>query len=194
MGQYYRPILQYVDKEGNTKETEGFNNYVDGKYAPAKLMEHSWFNNPFVCAVASKIWRKRARLAWVGDYADSEDNNWNDEMQRVWEEDGFANKHLIYNGFGLAGKIFVNHTKREYVNLDNFYETSKKESDWVVNPISLLTAIGNGKGNGDYHENDDDVAKVGDWTWDVLEIISCYKINKYEDYRDITEDVRFKEY
>lgn len=52
MGQYYRPIL------GNVFGTDCkvFDRSVDGERTFAKLMEHSWWENPFVNSFSSRLY------------------------------------------------------------------------------------------------------------------------------------------
>ena len=40
MGQYYRPVI-----ETDENELKAIDNYVNGNYQLAKLMEHSWYDN-----------------------------------------------------------------------------------------------------------------------------------------------------
>ena len=60
-----------------------------------------------------------------------------------------------------------------------------KEGDWIYTPISLLTAIGNGRGGGDYRR---DNSLVGYWAGDEV-YLSESKPN--EKYLDVTDDVDF---
>ena len=80
MGQYYNAVI----KTNGIKEV--FYHQVDGEYMLAKLLEHSYWENPFVLAVASKLWRTKGKLAWVGDYAEAGDFNWNEEFADSHEE------------------------------------------------------------------------------------------------------------
>ena len=63
MGQYYVPLV------GNAfgDDLKGFDRSVNGEYTFAKLMEHSWWQNPFVNAFSDLLYREPSRLAWVGD-------------------------------------------------------------------------------------------------------------------------------
>jgi len=200
MGQYYNPMLEI---EGNVTT---YATRVDGDYMMAKLMEHSWWANPFVLAVASKLWRTKGRLAWIGDYAEEGDKNWNPAFSEAYNGD--ASDDLAYNGFRLEGKLFLNHTKREFVDLDKYLECMKeRKQEWITNPISLLTAVGNGKGGGDFRGSLKD--SVGRWAWDELEItdedVYNYHWNiekreydkslkeEFEGFSDITEEVLFIE-
>lgn len=201
MGQYYNAMIQINGKN------DVFNHYVDGEYMMAKLMEHSWWENAFVLAVASKLWRTKGRLAWVGDYADEEDANWKDEFKAAHGGDE-ASKVLTYNGFRLEGKIFINHDKKIFIDLDK-YKEKLKDFEWIINPVSLLTAVGNGKGGGDFYKSGRGYELVGTWTWDIVEItdeeIYNWKYNnqtqkydkflkkEFEDYIDVTDEYLFAE-
>ena len=59
MGQYYKAVL----KINGGKEV--FLTYIDGEFVGCKLMEHSYWDNSFVLAIASKFWRTKGQLAWV---------------------------------------------------------------------------------------------------------------------------------
>ena len=161
MGQYYNAVLKI------NGEKEVFSIYVDGKFVGCKLMEHSYWDNSFVLAIASKFWRTKGQLAWVGDYADEDDFNWNTEFEDAWSN--IARADLSYNGFRLEGKYLINHTKKIFIDLDEYKKLLEKEN-WIINPLSLLTAVGNGKGGGDFGDEQVGAKMVGSWTWDIIEI------------------------
>ena len=70
--------------------------------------------------------------------------------------------------FSLDGKYLVNHSQQVYLNCDSYYERNKDNDDWCVNPLSLLTAIGNGLGGGDYRGINEDY--VGEWAWETISV------------------------
>jgi hypothetical protein len=85
-------------------------------------------------------------------------------------------------------KYLLNRTKGVALDLKSYKE--KSESDgWVINPISLLTAIGNGRGGGDYHECYPNFDIVGMWTFDELELVKELPDGDWE----IDQDLFFKE-
>lgn len=199
MGQYYNAVVEIKGKK------EVYYHMVDKKYMMAKLLEHGYYNNPFVLAIASKFWRKKGKLAWVGDYAEPEDFNWNEAFENAHSDD--AKENLKYNGFRLEGKLFVNHTKKMIIDLDDYKELLK-EQDMIISPIPLLTAVGNDKGGGDFHKgNGVGYELIGTWAWDEIEITDddeqFYEF-KYEegkwnkipktDYVDVTKDYLFIEH
>lgn len=65
MGQYYRPV---VELDG---EITVYNRDVDNEYTLAKLCEHSWLKNPLMQAISEKLYKKKGRLLWCGDYAET---------------------------------------------------------------------------------------------------------------------------
>ena len=174
MGQYYRPVLANVEGE-NVKV---YDRSVDGEYMMAKLMEHSWIGNACLNHVAKRLYNTPKRLVWMGDYAEQEDfegdfkkdRNIPDNIpapdyKQAWETEqvrGFKGK-----GIDIDGKFFINHEQKSYVDIDEYIAKSN-DSEWVINPISLLTAIGNGRGGGDYGGINEEY--VGKWAWNIVEI------------------------
>ena len=60
-----------------------------------------------------------------------------------------------------------------------------KEGNWTYSPISILTAIGNGRGCGDYHK---DNQMVGYWAGDMVYLSTTKPEEKFV---DITADCDF---
>ena len=202
MGQYYNAVIEI---NGNK---DVFYHQVDCKYMAAKLTEHSYWENPFVLAIASKLWRTKGKLAWVGDYAEDSDFNWNEAFSDAHAEN-VPREDLTYNGFRLEGKFFINHDKKMIIDLDE-YRNLLKDVDMVISPIPLLTAVGNDKGGGDFHRGSGQgYDLIGTWAWDIVEItdrdIYDWKYNieikdwekslkqEFLDYIDVTKDYLFIE-
>lgn len=144
-------------------------------FSGLKLMEHSWLGNDFVNGVLESVWDDPGRVVWVGDYADDRgdfDGRYTEAVYSdVWGDDGapelpFDDVPSIHeSGF------LVNVDRGEYVDLARYAEASgftPKWGDgvWVVHPLPLLTAVGNGRGGGDYHGTNMDM--VGAWAMDVV--------------------------
>ncbi len=173
MGQYYRPILG--DAYGLNCMV--FDRSVDGKYTLAKLMEHSWWLNPFVNAFSAQIYNSKSRVCWVGDYADEPDdfkftNNsafYVPNYNEVW---GNKVKLLTSHStnFTLDGKILLNHDRKEFIDLDEYKRKSKDKEGWTIHPLPLLTAVGNDRGGGDFHEGNVGYEFVGIWAWQLISI------------------------
>ena len=81
-------------------------------------------------------------------------------------------------------KFIINHTKKQFIHMGEYiaqnsyeekglfengeYNESAVET-WCVHPLPILTACGNGRGNGDYAEWQPDFANVGTWAFDLIE-------------------------
>lgn len=153
MGQYFKPVSL------DAKE----------KVVPfgLKLMEHSWINNSTMKAVERLLspgnkWHK-TRIVWAGDYMDRGlfvDTNctlytvaterWPDASSDLDGPD------VIYA---------VNHTKNVYIDLREVPDVEDEEG-LKIHPLSVLTSSGNGRGGGDYRDDDDE--NVGSWAGDVI--------------------------
>ena len=173
MGQYYKPILG--DAFG--LECKVFDRSVDGEYTFAKLLEHSWWQNPFVNAFSEFLYNEPSRVAWVGDYADEPDDFnfpncsafyvpcygevWGDTVSAIG---------VSFTDFTLDGKFLLNHDNKQFVDLDEYKAESVDKDGWVIHPLPLLTAVGNGRGGGDFHEGNTGFDYVGLWAWQLLSI------------------------
>lgn len=185
MGQYY--CATTIDKEGKLtvyslqptifKETRNYD-YYNG----IKLMEHSWVGNSFTDFFSKLIYKKPIAVAWVGDYAnDAKEQTYEcnpdfripceqyeDFYKAVWSDDS---EHVDFEigkrHFNYRGKYLVNHTKKCYFSMTPF---AHKKSEWTIYPVSLLCAVGNGLGGGDYHKNSPDSHLVGSWALDIISI------------------------
>lgn len=165
IGQYWYGVI-----ERNKSKPEAFRQVGLGYL---KLMEHSWWKNPYPNWFCHRLTEFPSRIAWVGDYSDDAgcpkelwDIAWNDDAPKM----GIAYDEL----FTLDGKYLVNHTKQEYLDCDEYYKVAngngRMGDGWVPHPLPLLTAIGNGRGGGDYRGVNQEL--IGYWAWDILQIIS----------------------
>lgn len=187
MGQYYNIIIKPQGEE----KVHAYDRTIDGEYTMAKLMEHSWYLNPMVNAISEKLYNKPSQIAWVGDYADE-----NELYHCAYPKNGKYCK-LHKTEFTLNGRYLVNHTKKLILDCWGYVVKSieqnpdKKYNRWVIHPLPLLTALGNGRGGGDYRGNNED--KVGSWAWDTLEIVDWERKEelKKQDYQDF--DILFLE-
>lgn len=177
MGQYYKPVsldrMEYVLTH----------DYDSG----LKLMEHSYIGNPVLNVVESLLsnggdWYKN-RIVWAGDYAD--EGKFVPEIKPMWTEDGqpfMSNEISLYRYASYEGKqiepksptvrtpcqFLCNWDKKEYVNLAAVKPigASGWEAKNYIHPLSLLTADGNGRGGGDYRNDNDEM--VGAWAGDRI--------------------------
>ena len=158
MGQYYKPI--------NLESGQWLYSHDYG--SGLKLMEHSWIGNQFVGAAMKVMieggpWYKKP-IVWCGDYYNEEGEEdyygHADDDMKIRPEESLSEKEQL-------DAILVNHTTKEYV----LYSKMAGDLDgWRINPLPLLTALGNGRGGGDYYDNQPDSDKVGIWAKHILSI------------------------
>lgn len=164
MGQYYKAMLQ--DEKG------AITNFYP---VWTKLMKHSWLHNGSMNYAMYLLEQKALHVWWVGDYADKEEvpadiyrarhsESENVETNDAWEEEWYKN-------YTTKGKFLVNITTGEFIDLDKYEDMAKDSEGYCVHPLSLLTAVGNGKGGGDYHEGKC-MHLVGTWAGDLLKVTS----------------------
>ena len=186
MGQYYTAILFDEQNQPSTCSPYDFDN-------GSKLMEHSYIANNFVNAVLAEIQDAPHRVYWLGDYA--EDKHFrNQEFVLTSKRFGEltknesiriqptpANQTWIYDGF-----YAINLDKREYVKFEN-----NNPHEYQINPLPLLTAVGNGEGGGDYAGVNEDV--VGIWAGNYIYITKQLPIDKEfeEEFQDKTKEYLF---
>lgn len=172
MGQYYMVLLE---KDGERKILD---RSVDGEYTAAKLMEHSWWKNPFVGTVCKMLLNNPTKIIWMGDYADDTEKikelSDEDLYSAVWGDD-VKKEGVMKNVLLLDGLFLVNHTKKEYINCDEYKKACIDEDGWYIHPLPLMTAIGNGLGGGDYYGINKD--KVGYWDYDEISVEKAHPSN-----------------
>lgn len=183
MGQYYNIIIK---PQGEDK-VHAYDRTIDGEYTMAKLMEHSWYLNPMVNAISEKLYHKPSQIAWVGDYYDK-----CELLDYAYPKDGrYCELHK--NEFTLNGRYLVNHTKKLMLDCWGYLRDCmiKNENGWVLHPLPLLTALGNGRSGSDYQGINED--KVGSWAWDMLEIVDWEDIDKLKRDGYQKFEVRFED-
>ena len=180
MGQYYMPVI----KRGNKLRRVYSHDFHNG----LKLTEHSYVGNNFVNVVANDLVDNPAQLYWLGDYAEEDDFISPKMYKRIygyaWERNDRTTVENINEEFDWSNDwYYINETKKQFMLMP-------KEGDWVFTPISLLTAIGNGRGGGDYNMyKDEENPMVGYWAGDKVYLSQTRPDVKK--YSDITKDVDF---
>lgn len=171
MGQYYRTIVK--------RESDGEIHIFDGgdfeDFIPLKLCEHSWIGNYWADYIAHSIYLTPCRVAHVGDYANpEEDTNVNEKLSDWYSlrnDKKYKAPYKDEGEFDYKDKYLINHDQKCYIDLNKYIEQCKvQEDDWICNPITLLTAVGNGKGGGDFTEEDIGYEDIGTWAGDLIEI------------------------
>lgn len=186
MGQYYRPLMIHKDGEERSACSHSFDNGL-------KLMEHSWIGNNFVNAVLHEIEDNPTRVAWLGDYSNDavEDDldfgngfitcteDFFDIYKRVWQGKELQDIPESTPQFELdlehTDCYLVNKTKRCYIDMTEYVKQNSvfgrfcTSDTWCINPLPLLTCVGNGMGGGDYR-GETGMADVGSWAFDEIYI------------------------
>ena len=207
MGQYYYPtILREKNERFHSEEFYALD-YDNG----LKLTEHSYCGNHFVETVMAQLLNKPGRLAWMGDYHEVGDfAELNPDLPEIIEQrfnehykcftlpgyEGYCNgKHVRHYSKPeeveeRQGRFILNHDKKCYIDMEEYEKnnlTCAEDDDWRFHPIPLLTAVGNGRGGGDFHGIGEE--DVGCWVGDLLEVRNA-KPNGYE---NVTAEVQFQE-
>lgn len=187
MGQYY---LGYVNHNGKHKV---FDNRVDGEWTGLKLMEHSWWLNSLVGNVVNDLFYNKGQVCWVGDYYAEDDYsqvNCGKELVKaigefVWGngdcEEPKKTKCTCKKVRYLNNCLIVNHTKREILICDDYFEHSKylekwQDEEWeeCIHPLPLLTCSASHSGGSYYGINRD---QCGIWFNDVIEIVLRWELD-----------------
>ena len=188
MGQYYNILIKKDDKyilyNRSFRKTDG-----SAEYEPAKLTEHSFIGNTTMSCVSNLILRKPKKVAWVGDYSNQYEENEKvnnldyNQMKELhdleWKHELRANilpfKPLLVNFL-----LLVNWDKKQYIDMCDYIEKSTVKEGYLqgmcLHPLSLLTALGNGFGGGDYHGTNEEL--VGSWCLDTISFESIDIENK----------------
>lgn len=178
MGQYYDILMEQKGQFYHSDRT------VDNEHMGAKLTEHSWFENDLLRCVQFSIYKMPSRVYWVGDYADDENRKINNltpkDIKEIYslcydkdyrKKKGVREINTFYSNGGslsLNGKFLVNRTKKIFLDGALYHTIAINEEGWCTNPLSLLTALGNGQGGGDYFGKERE--KIGAWAGDWLSV------------------------
>ena len=193
MGQYYRPIVlkqNWKNEEQPIAGTLSPYDYDNG----AKLMEHSYVGNNFVKAAMRMIEHigqgKAVPFVWCGDYADPV-NTPNHPVGGIdlyscsctWigdDKDSKEYKELkeSLNNVRLCRKSYIiNETKKQFVCIPKF-----DKDKWLIHPLPILCADGNGRGGGDYgYYASANMKLVGTWAYDEIRLGTKADTEGYED-------------
>lgn len=170
MGQYFKPVL-LIENGGETRAECYWPWDADNG---AKITEHSWVGNNFVNAVMSRIGELTGKgatvhLAWVGDYSDVCDGHEHENLHReayaaAWGE--YIDVHSPFSPRRVCDLYIHDMDRDEYVTVPG----KSDEGEWILHPVPLLTAIGNGQGGGDYDGCRMDL--VGTWAYDEIRVLT----------------------
>ena len=187
MGQYYLIAVKEEDKPVAVYKPKTDKD----QWVGLKLLEHGYLCTNVCKAVGKLLSGRPVQIAWCGDYSDEDGDydcaNGDLKYDMVWGED-VIERILKSARFGWKGKYLVNVTKKEYISFDKYFKNCEKagvEKGWEICPFTVLTAIGNGRGGGDYSGVNEELA--GTWAWDAI----CISGKKPTDCKEL--DICFKE-
>ena len=183
MGQYFSALV--IDGQNNVAKLSPleFDTYC-------KLTEHSWVSNPFVNAAYSLIRNRRRKVAWIGDYSMKPYDPAADNYARALPYREYAALYEIAQGesdlpsmkrgaffkpdveclmYYTKGMFLLNHSRSLYIDIADYIRRSIDAEGWCLSPLPLLTACGNGRGNGDFCKEYSGFEHVGTWAFDWVE-------------------------
>ena len=179
MGQYYRPVLE-IDGVVTI-----YGRYLDKRWIISKLMEHSYIGNYMMNTVSKDLFERKGRLLWCGDYAeDNEIEITGLTFKSIWQVNGDL---MRKTQFRVNNLYLCNHDTKEYINMKKYIKLIEADynDNLIVHPLSLLTAVGNGRSSGGYCGINEDY--VGLWTWNLI----SFEKEKPLDYKELY--IAFKE-
>lgn len=170
MGQYY----SLYNRSKNERVEHDFNT-IGGM----KLTEHSYVVNNLAVFLRKKLANEWSgdRIYHIGDYASPNDGT--STASKMWA-DGYE---ILSNATSikcpassedeqLEYPYIINHDKKKYVDIRDVdvcnYWVGKNGDVWLYffDPLLLLTACGNGQGDGDYFGFDGEL--IGSWAGDRI--------------------------
>lgn len=188
MGQYYTPII---------KRGKKFKGYYSHHYNNGlKLIEHSYVGNEFTETVMAELFDNPGKLAWVGDYAEEKDVKSEFTLQFIQAEKRFGRSFdLGKNNYSKPiylskpeYRYIINYDKNEYIDMEEYCKMYNRK-DFILHPVPLLTAIGNGRGGGDYYGSN--MKLIGYWACDT--IMTTNDLEKDKNSINITDKLNFGE-
>lgn len=158
---------------------KGDNVYIVGDYADA-----NWFENGEEITPKKAMKELAEQFTWLKEV---DDNGYSDSLY-------FADRHgftlLESYPCGEAKRYVLNTELNEYVDLASIKFHEEDGYTWGINPLTLLLAVGNNQGGGDYRpNNEEDDAQVGRWTLTSNAIL--FSDEKPEDMEEL--EIKFYE-
>ena len=118
-----------------------------------------------------------------------------DPVKSAWDDS--VTPKVINESFDFSKPCYlVNESTREYIDLLRLEEINRGTWGGSIHPLPLLTAVGNGRGGGDYHGSRAiNQRMVGAWAGDLLTIEESVPTSEdgFLEYIDITDDAHFSE-
>jgi len=187
---FVNAVLRKIDHQPMRVAWMG--DYADEPYPEDSDQDREPYQRKLPKAQFKQIWR--SAYSWIDNGADRKPT-----ARKIHPEplEGFDSPDRF------DGWYLINHSSREYVDLGKF----QKENGWVeswtdrdgqkvsywmaIHPLPLLTACGNDRGGGDYHEKYPDFDLVGIWAFDLIEFANYKPVGFTERVVNFTEQIPF---
>lgn len=217
MGQYYRGCV--IDDEGNIKVLVSYaygngaklmeHAYIKNQFTNAayemineKPMRVAWVGDYSKEYDGYSVYEKKLPQEQMAEYYDK-------VWKYIWDEEDVKDDGVRVLPEGCEGYYLVNLDMHEYVDMAQYYSRNlsvekwegyipedkigeeRKYHHWItcIDPLALLTACGNGRGGGDYHDRFPDYRMVGSWAFDHIMLTK----NKPEGFKCIVPHFEEKE-
>ena len=177
MGQYYQSVIG--SERGWSKKVYYPLDFDNG----LKLMEHSYIDTEFMKKIHSILYKNPRRVLWVGDYANEKGDVFYSKSNRnletpprsipvynfVWGRNRSRNTDIEPGSVvDYENSFLVNHTPRGYLDMKKYCNVSKYNTWGIIDPLPILTVVGNGRGGGDYSGTNEN--RIGSWKWHLISI------------------------
>lgn len=177
MEQYFRALL--CNKETGTKTVYRWSGMGKSLDSDTPLNRQYWWYNNFVGKIAKILYKNPLNVAWVGNLSDESRVLHNG----AW---GLENQPILTDGIVamyLDGKYLINHTQKLYISGSEYREEMVQKvvginDEQILHPLPLLTALGNGKGDNDYHGRNQ--LDVRSWSFNVISVDDVPPNDDYE--------------
>lgn len=154
----------------------------------SKITEHAWWDNAKVAAIARTLFNDAHQVYWVGDYA-MQTGFPKDLFRKIHHNSDWNNIMDSDEEFPLNGLFLVNETKKQFVDCDYYFESMdamnfESAKGYVLHPLPILTAVGNGFGGGDYW-SEKHMAYVGYWAGDWISVTAVHPDDRFEEIEPV---------
>lgn len=194
MGQYYYPTIIDENDKISYLYSHDYNNgmklmehsYIGNRFVNA-VCSQIWKAPKFVAWIGDYAWPmssernepyEQMATCLLGDASVFEQI-----FNEVMDDNADAEKYKITPDpleLGYEdhdGLYLINHTQKIYIDLAEYRRNVEFTESWdgtehkfAVHPLPLLTACGNDRGGGDYHDVFPDYDKVGTWAFNLIEL------------------------
>lgn len=190
MGQYYRPVIK-AENDADVRILDL--KCVGEEWNGSKLLEHSYIHNSFMDAITNLLIDNPHHVVWAGDYSDEPDDwaniDWTNYAE-VWDVDTDRKEKLeMVEKFSYKGLKLINHTQKMYVSFYDVIRHCKDKYGYIIHPLSLLTALGNGRGGGDYYDECPDAEMCGRWAGDLISVSKTVPAGYEQDFVRFIENM-----